>query len=139
MLTEKGVEELRYLLESSLVGDWRESEAALRRGVTWLAAKRPDVLRLYFEPSVWERLCRLERPQAARLMLRVLKAASIRLAGEPAIVTWDQAAFYLTTGVRRYVEQAEAWSATHPEAGPRLRRSARDDLSLPAPTFPGEA
>lgn len=122
MLTLKGREEILKLIESDLVGGWDEADRALKNVIRMLLSQRPDLIRLYFMPTTWQQILRLDRRQAATVILATLKGAVVEANGAPPITCWEQARFYLDTRIPVYEGLARAWCAAHPDNCPaRLR------------------
>ncbi len=111
----KGRAEIRALLESPVVQDWAETDAALKRAVRMLLLTRPDLLANYFFPDVWARIQTLPRRDQARVILATFKAVVVEENGVPPVTHWAQALFYMNTREPRFMALAEAWSAAHPQ------------------------
>ncbi|WP_018953245.1 hypothetical protein [Thioalkalivibrio sulfidiphilus] len=118
MISAKGREELRTLLGSGLVQDWEGADRTLKQVARLLLSQRPDLMRLYFEPAAWEAITAMEQRQAATTILALLKAAVIAENGNPPIHDASQARFYVTSGLRAYVDAAMDWYRRHPEHCP---------------------
>ena len=133
MITPKGREEILKLISSDLVGTWEETERTLKNVVRMLLAQRPDLIKLYFLPQVWEQIVKLERKESAAVILALLKATVISEAGNPAVAAWDQAQFYMSTRIPQYMRMAEAWCESHPSDCKRpLKAHKVKPLSLPS-------
>ncbi len=115
MISDKGRQELRNLISSDLVGTWEETDQSLKNVVRLLLAQRPDIVRLYFLPVVWDEIRGLDRKQSANVILALLRAAVIGEAGTPPVQGWDQALFYMRTGMPRYMQMAETWCEANPQ------------------------
>ncbi|GEM_PF-1392786 len=123
LINAKGRLEIRELLGSPVVSDWRQADAALKRAVKMLLLTRPDLLANYFHPEAWGRIQTLPRPDQARIVLAAFKAVVVEENGVPEITHWAQALFYMNTRDPRFINLAETWSAAHPEQCPYpLRR-----------------
>ena len=129
MLTAKGRAEILTLIGSDLVNTWGETQQTLKKTVQMLLLSRPDLIRNYFFPDVWAKISQLEKKQAARLILSAMMATVVKEAGEPAVEAWDQAVFYMATGVHRYMDMAEAWSQANPECCEYPLRAPRRGLT----------
>lgn len=141
MISEKGRQELRNLISSDLVGTWEETDRSLKNVVRLLLSQRPDIVRLYFLPIVWEEIQGLDRKQSANLILALLRAAVISEAGNPPVQAWDQALFYMRTRMPHYMEMAETWCRNHPQdcekplkAKPSRRLAALEHLATNPPS-----
>ena len=110
MITAKGREELRKLLSSDLVNDWEETRRTLRNVLKMLLLSRPDLVRLYFFPEAWEEITRLDKREAAQVILRALMVTAIEESGRPQVVGAEQARFYWETGVTVYRDMAQDWT-----------------------------
>lgn len=119
MLTPKGKDEIFNLISSDLVRDWGETEQTLKNVVRMLLTQRPDLIKLYFFPKVWQKIVRLERREAATIILAAMSAAVVEINHVPPITTWAQARFYFNTRVARYQAMAKAWCEEHPRHCPR--------------------
>ena len=115
MISEKGRQELRNLISSDLVGTWEETDRSLKNVVRLLLTQRPDIVRLYFLPIVWDEIRGLDRKQSANVILALLRAAVISEAGTPQVQAWDQALFYMRTRMPHYMQMAEAWCEAYPD------------------------
>lgn len=129
MLTAKGRAEILTLIGSDLVNTWGETQQTLKKTVQMLLLSRPDLIRNYFFPDVWAKISQLEKKQAARLILSAMMATVVKEAGEPAVEAWDQAVFYMATGVHRYMDMAEAWSQANPASCEYPLRAPRRGLA----------
>lgn len=119
MISPKGREEILNLLRSNLVNDWAETDRTLKNVVRMLLSQRPDLIRLYFLPGVWEQIVRLERKPAAAVILAALKGVVVAESGAPAVIDSSQARFYLSTRVPGYIKLARDWCRANPGACPR--------------------
>jgi len=115
MLSDKGRQELHNLIASDLVGTWGEIDRQLKNVVRLLLTQRPDIVRLYFLPVVWEEIRGLDRKQSANVILALLRAGVIGEAGNPPVADWEQALFYMRTRMPRYMAMAEAWCEANPQ------------------------
>lgn len=115
MLSDKGRQELHNLIASDLVGTWGEIDRQLKNVVRLLLTQRPDIVRLYFLPVVWEEIRGLDRKQSANVILALLRAGVIGEAGSPPVAEWEQALFYMRTRMPRYMAMAEAWCEANPQ------------------------
>jgi len=118
MISTKGRDELRTLLSSELVNDWAEADRSLKQVARMLLTQRPDLMRLYFEPAAWQAITAMDRRHAASTILALLKAAVIAENGAPTVRGPEQARFYVTSGLRAYVDAAMAWYRDHPQHCP---------------------
>lgn len=114
MISEKGRQELLNLISSDLVGTWEETDRTLKNVVRMLLTQRPDIVRLYFLPPVWEQITGLDPKQSATVILALLRAAVINEAKNPPVQALDQALFYMGTMMPRYMAMARAWCEAHP-------------------------
>jgi hypothetical protein len=140
MITAKGKEEIHKLIASDLVESWSETDQKLRNVVKMLLLTRPDLIRLYFFPAVWQRITELDKRQAAAVILAALKAEVVAQAGAPGVAAREQARFYLETRIPHYVQMAETWCQADPdqcEGLDKLRRLRPLTALLPAPSDTG--
>lgn len=132
MISEKGREEIHKLIASDLVESWAQTDQTLKNVVRMLLTQRPDLLKLYFLPAIWDKISQLERKQSASVILALLKGAVISIADTPPIAAWDQAVFYMGTRIPCYMQMAEQWCEAHPQdCRQRLKAGKLTPLSLP--------
>jgi len=131
LINAKGRLEIRNLLESPVVEDWAEADAALKRAVRMLLLMRPDLLANYFFPEAWARIQSLPSRDQARVILAAFKAVVVEENGVPEVTHWAQALFYMNTREPAFMDLAEAWSAAHPEQCKYPLRRSRTTRLLP--------
>ncbi len=115
LINAKGRLEIRNLLDSPVVSDWAETDAALKRAVRMLLLMRPDLVANYFFPEAWARIQTLPSRDQARIVLAAFKAVVVEENGVPEVTHWAQALFYMNTREPAFMDLAEAWSQAHPE------------------------
>ncbi|MEJ2059274.1 MAG: hypothetical protein P8Y64_02135 [Gammaproteobacteria bacterium] len=113
MITAKGKEEIHKLIASDLVESWSETDQKLRNVVKMLLLTRPDLIRLYFFPAVWQRITELDKRQAAAVILAALKAEVVAQAGAPGVAAREQARFYLETRIPTEQHRRKHLTALH--------------------------
>ncbi len=126
LINAKGRLEIRNLLDSPVVSDWAETDAALKRAVRMLLLMRPDLVANYFFPEAWARIQTLPSRDQARIVLAAFKAVVVEENGVPEVTHWAQALFYMNTrepvfmglvaGPPRAVQVSPAAFTGHPPA-----------------------
>ena len=132
MLSTKGREEIRRLLEDGLVQDWEQAETTLRNVTRMLLSTRPDLLRLYFQTGVWEQITAWPRRKAANAIIAGLRTGVVDTLGRPAIVNRAQARFYLLCFQDDLNAMVDAWCREHPAECPRRARQQTSTLKPPS-------
>lgn len=130
MLTPKGKDEILNLISSDLVRDWGETEQTLKNVVRMLLTQRPDLIKLYFLPVVWQKIIQLERKEAATAILATMEAAVVEANHVPPITTWAQARFYFNTRIKRYQVMAKAWCEEYPQHCPKHFSHKQETISM---------
>ena len=123
MFNNKGREEVKNLLRSTLINDWQQASSLLKNTVRMLLAQRPDLIKLYFTPAAWEFISQHNQRQSSILILAAFKSEAITLNKAPEVTHWEQAVFYIESLNKFYIQQALDWANAHPEECPKTLKA----------------